>query len=273
MTWRDNLRAAWRDLPDWVRRVVIGVGVAALLLVVLTFVGSREIQIAAVVGLFVLFLGVQALILYVIWQQHPEVRQARRLYLAGDFEAAIGVLEAAEATPRGLDTIGLTLLGNAYRQTGRLEESERVLRAAYETDPDQPIVSYGLGRTLLAGGAYADAAALITQALDRRGQPVIVSDLGHAQYRAGLHEEALRSLRQATKLEMESYRALLVTYLLARLEGEPSGLELQRRLSPHAQGLDVWRAEAARFSTTAYGLAMNEDVTRLDELLGGSRDE
>jgi tetratricopeptide (TPR) repeat protein len=273
MTWRENLRAAWRGLPARVQRVVLGGGAAALGLVLLTFIGSREVQIAAAIGLFGLFIGLQALILYVIWQQHPEVRQARRMYLAGDFEEAIGVLEAAEATPRGLDTIGLTLLGNAFRQTGRLEESERVLRAAYETDPDQPIVPYGLGRTLLAAGHYADSAALIAHALERRGQPVIVADLGHAQYRAGLIEDARASLLRAAKLEMEPYRALLVIYLLAQLEGEPSGPELQRRLCPYAQGVAMWRTEATRFSTTPYGIALLEDVTRLEELLGGNRHE
>ena len=273
MAWRGHLRAAWQGLPAWVRRVVIGVAVVALGLVVLTFVGSREVQMAAAIGLFGLFIGVQILILVVMWQRHPEVRQARRMYLTGDFEGAIGVLEAADATPDGLDTIGLTLLGNAYRQTGRLDESERVLRAAYEIDPDQPIVSYGLGRTLLVDGRYAEAADLIAQALARRGQPVIVADLGHAQYRAGLREDARSSLLRAAKLALEPYRALLVTYLLAQLESAPPQSDLGQRLSAYAQGLDMWRTEAERYRLTPYGMALHEDVTRLEELLGGNRHE
>lgn len=264
-------RATWRELPARVRRLIEVFGFVSLILVGLSFVGSREVQIAAIVGLFALFIVVQGLILLTLWRQHPEVRRARRLYMAGDFEGAIRMLrEAEESTP--LDTAGLTLLGNAYRQVGRLDESEQVLVQAHEADPNSPIAAYGLGRTRLAQGRFDEAAALIELALERRAQPTIVADLALAQVYAGQPEAAAQSLRQAAAIELEPHRRLMAVYLQARLS-ESAPDEAREDLSRYEHGLGLWRAEAARFSATPYGVALAEDIGRIEHLLAGGLHE
>ncbi len=260
-------RAAWAELPARVRYLVVIFSLGALALVALTFADSRAIQVAAIIGMFALFILVQGLILFTLWRQHPEVRQARRLYIAGDFEGAIRVLREAEGSTR-LDTAGLTLLGNAYRQVGRLDESEQVLSQAHEADPNSPIAAFGLGRTRLAQGRFAEAAALIELALERRAQPVIVADLALAQVYAGQTEAAARSLRQAAGIELEPPRRLMTLYLQERLSGSFSE-EAKDVLSRYEQGLTLWRAEAERFGDTPYGAALAEDIGRIEHLLAG----
>lgn len=267
MTWSTRLRAAWQDLPADLRRLLIGAVLAGLGLVALAFVGPREVQLAAVAGLIGLFLAVQAIILWRLWRQNPEFRQARRAMLQGDFEEAVRLLEASHIAGK-LDPAGETLLGNAYRQLSRLDESERVLRAAHQADPDSPFAAYGLGRTRLAQGDYEEAAALIAHALKQRGPATILADLGHAQYRAGMSAAAQESLARADALELEPHRALLTCYLRWRLSGQPADEDLGKRLRRYAHGLETWRAEAERLRATPYGAALAEDVAWMEKLIG-----
>ncbi|MBN1963934.1 MAG: hypothetical protein JW910_04775 [Anaerolineae bacterium] len=268
MNWRRQLRLAWGNLPGSIRRLLLAALITAVLLLVLSFAGGHDLQLAAVLGLFALFIAVQAVILWLLWRQNPEFRRARRAYLAEDFAGVIVELEPLEAEGR-LDAGGAALLGNAYRQLGRLAESERVLRAAHEADPDSPFPAYGLGRTLFAQGLYTDASALIAHALARRGQPTIVADLGHAQCRAGQHDAALESLRQADRIELEPHRALMTRYLLWRLEGEPADVDIVARLTRYDHGLATWHAEAERFQETPYGAALAADLATIERLLEG----
>ncbi len=268
MTWLSRLQTAWQDLPVDLRRLLIGALLAGLGLVTLAFVGPREVQLVAVAGLIGLFLAVQAIILWRLWRHNPEFRQARRAMLQGNFEEAVRLLEDSRAAGK-LDPEGQTLLGNAYRQLSRLDESERVLRAAHEADPDSPFAAYGLGRTLLAQGRYEEAADLIAHALKRRGPATLLADLGHAQYRAGMNAAAQESLARADALELEPHRALLTCYLRWRLEGQPADEDLRKRLRRYDHGLETWRAEAERLRATPYGAALAEDVALLEKLIEG----
>jgi tetratricopeptide (TPR) repeat protein len=267
MNWRYNLQQAWVTLPDGIRRLVIGGMVGALGLIALSFVLPAESQVVPVVLLFVLMLVMQGIILWNMWQQNPLVRQARRLYMAADFEGVIELVEQAEPAARE-QTMAAVLLGNAYRQMGQLSESERVLLAAHEADPDVPYAAYGLARTLLVMGQYVEAAELIVHALDKRGQPVIVSDLGHAQYRAGQMDAARASLEQADAIKIEPGRALLTRYLLWRLSDQPAGDDLKERLERYDHGIPALEVEAERFADTPYGAALSEDVMQIKALLG-----
>lgn len=266
MTWQAHLRAAWGSLPDGTRRALVIMLVVALGLILLSFVLPPDFQIWAVLALFGLFIVAQAFILWQLGRQSPAVRNGRTLYLQGDFPAAVSVLEADRASGK-VDVERDTLLGNTYRQLGDLDESETVLRAAYEADPASPFVTYGLGSTLLAAGRYDEAITLITQALDNGGQSTILFDLGHAQYRAGDLQAAAETLKRANELKLEPHRALLTHYLLWRLAGEPEDDDIGARLAPYEAGLFTWQSVVERFNGTPFGAALTIDVMRMGNIL------
>ncbi len=266
MTWRDYLRAAWRDLPPGWRRLLVALAMAALGLVLLTFVLPPELQIWPVLALFALFVAVQAAILWRMWRQSPAVRRAQRLYLSGQFEEAARALEEDRLTHRQ-DVARDTLLGNVYRQLGRLPESETILSEAVEADPGAPYSAYGLGRTLLVMGHFDEAATWIARALRDGGQPTIAADLGYALYLAGKPEAAVQALERAAALELEPHRALMAAYLNWRCGDGAEAELLRRRLARYESGLAVWQAEAERFGHTPYGAALQTDMTAIQGLL------
>lgn len=265
MIWWTNLVEGWRQLPGDLRRMILIAGVVGVALTALAFVLPPEQQVWAVLALVGVFVLVQAAVLWHFWRLRPTLRRARRLFMDGQFEEVVTLLEAERAAGQG-DAAGSTLLGNAYRQLGQLERSEAVLREAYAAEPQAPHVAYGLGRTLLALGYYDEAADLIALALERGGQPVIEADLGHALYRAGRLEGAARALEHAVKLALEPHRALMSRYLLWRIRGADEDA-LQRELAPLVEGLALWRAEASRCAMTPYGIALAEDVEQIARLL------
>ncbi len=268
MTWRQRLGMAWGSFPGATRRWLVVVLAAAAALTAFSFVGPPEQQLPAVLALLGLLVVAQIVILWSLWRQRPEVRQARRAYLVGDYKGVIRVLEQA-GEEKGLDPLGQTLLGNAYRQIGRLEDSERVLRAACEAEPDAPFSAYGLGRTLLVQGRYAEASAFIGRALAKRGMPIIVADLAYAHYLAGQRDEAARSLAQAERLELDPQRTLMTRYLAWRLAGDPADEALRERLKRSDRGLEVLKAECDRFRETPYGAALAEDIAHMEMVLEG----
>lgn len=265
MTWRTYLVEGWRRLPGDLRRVILVAGVVGVVLTVLAFVLPPGQQVWAVLALVGMFVLVQAAVLWHFWRLRPTLRRARRLFMDGQFEEVVTLLEAERAAGQG-DAAGFALLGNAYRQLGQLERSEAVLREAYTTEPEAPHVAYGLGRTLLALGHYDEAADLIALALEHGGQPVIEADLGHALYRAGQLEAAARLLIHAGKLALEPHRALMTRYLLWRIRGAGEDA-LRAELAPLVEGLALWRAEASRCAMTPYGAALAEDVEQMERLL------
>lgn len=267
MSWLSNLRTAWRHVPASIRRLILAALVVSLALLVFSFIGPPDLQLVAVLALVGLFVMIQVGILWIMWRQNPEVRQARKAYTAHDYPEAVRILLAAEREKGQLDVMGQTLLGNAYRQLGQLEDSERVLRAAYEAEPDTPFAAYGLGRTRLVQGAYTEAVTLIEQAYQNRAAQVILADLGQAYYLAG-QSEAGDILDQAARLNLQPHRALMTVYLRWRLSGEASDEVLLERLRRYDHGLAYWQAELERFRDTPYGEALGEDLARIDGLLG-----
>ncbi len=186
---------------------------------------------------------------------------AQAAYLRGDFAAVVEQLEALDAP----DVPAQTLLGNTYRLQGRLAESERTLRAALVVAPDDPFPLYGLGRTLLAGGQYADAAEVIAQALAQRGRKAIRCELALAAYLAGDHAGALEAAQRASRvLNLEPYRSLMVNYLLHTLTDDARAPAL---IQHHIAGLDYWRAEAERFASTPYGQDLRTEIGNIEQVV------
>lgn len=102
------------------------------------------------------------------------------------------------------------LLGLAYREAGRLEESEATLHRALELDPEQPPALQGLGLLLAEKGQRDEAIELLRRHLAlRKGDPLTLQALSNQLYLAGQGEEGLALLREAweqTKTEGSGVR-------------------------------------------------------------------
>lgn len=178
---------------------------------------------------------------------------AQRAYLEGDFARALTLLEDARGHKK-VSGRALTLLGNTYRQLGRLSESHAVLSEAIDKSPDHYFPRFGFGRTLLANGDYAGAVESIRQSVEMGAPSVVRLDLGEAYYRLGQHEQARVELESVTPTE--AYRQLMQAYLLHKID--PT-------LPPPSpdvigEGLPYWAASAERFRHTSYGGALQEDI-------------
>lgn len=242
----------------WERPAQIAVLTALALLVVviiLAGIGPEEMRLPAIIGVVGLVLVLQLVVLWANRDLVTPYTQAQRHYLKGEFDAASRLLENERPTA---DAKTLTLLGNTYRQLGRLEESEATLREALSKSPGDQFPLYGLGRTQLSQGRYAEAAATLQQALDAGAPPVVRSDLAEALYHAGDLEAAKAALQKASAIEQEPHRRLMNALLLWRIGAGPRPDDALLR-----DGLPYWQATAKRFSHTPYGAAVGEDLHRL----------
>ena len=190
--------------------------------------------------------------------------EAQQMFMQGQFEEAAALLES------GADESvqARTLLGNTYRQLGRLKESEVVLRkalTALSSDSGADFPLYGLGRTLLAGGDFPGAAQTIREALDSGGRKVIRADLALALHLSGDERGAVDAAKSvAGMLQIEAHRALMINYLLHRLDDDPRGLDVMRR---SRDGLAFWKSEARRFADTDYGVCLGKEIEQMERLL------
>jgi tetratricopeptide (TPR) repeat protein len=253
------IRRLRHEFPAWDRPTQIAFVMALILFVVLLLVAALappELRTPALIGAGGSLLVLQ---LAVMWGNRGMVNvftQAQRAYLAGDLDAARAILEAARSAGKA-DMRALTLLGNTYRQLGRLAESKAVLYEALDKAPDHHFPLYGFGRTLLSEGHYEEAAAALAGALDAGAPPIASLDLAEAHYRAGRLNEARAALDQLPALA-EDYRALMAAYLRYQVgAGAPPTAALIQA------GLPFWEGSAARFHATPYGKALNEDIQKL----------
>lgn len=244
------------DFWTWERstRIAFSIGVLLLLIAIITaLIAPAEARIPILAGAGALLFVLEITILWGNRRMTSAFTQAQRLYLEGDFEGASAVLEAVR--PKA-DARALTLLGNTYRQLGRLEESHAVLSEAVDKAPKHYFPIYGFGRTLLSEGRYDEAVEAIRRALELNAPSVVEVDLGEAYYRLNRTEDAVVALKAADA--SEPHRALMVGYLLYRLgEAPPPTEEVVRA------GLPYWQASAARFRETPYGIALETDIIEM----------
>ncbi|MFP4321525.1 MAG: tetratricopeptide repeat protein [Anaerolineales bacterium] len=188
------------------------------------------------------------------------LRQAQAAFRQGNYAQAAQLLEGtADNVP------GQTLLGNTYRQQNRLAESEATLRAAVQRAPQDAFPLYGLGRTLLAQGNYAEAAEYINRALDHGGRQAIRCELALAHYLNNTPDAALVAAQKTSRaLGLEPYRILMVNYLLYRLADDARAPVIIARTQT---GLGYWRAEAERFANTPYGGGLVSEIGILEKLI------
>jgi tetratricopeptide (TPR) repeat protein len=153
-------------------------------------------------------------------------------------------------------------LGNTYRQLGRLDDSYEVLTKALDLRPSDPFPLYGIGRTLLVKGLYAEAADILNRALAAGAPPLVALDRAEALYRQGVYDQAQALLVAHRALATEPHRVLMADYLLYRLGAGDAPAR-----SRVEAGLPYWQDHARRFHDTVYGQSLLEDVRHLETLV------
>lgn len=145
------------------------------------------------------------------------------------FQAAYEVLATAlAASPQDLDFMYDKAM--VAEKLGRLDEMERLLRAAIAIKPDYHHAYNALGYSLADRNVrLPEARALILKALEfAPGDPYITDSLGWVEFRSGNYQEALRILRQAYKDKPDAEIAAHLGEVLWTL-GE------------RAQAMEIWR--------------------------------
>ncbi len=248
------------------RRVQIALGISLLewLIVGGTAVFGSASQFPVVLTVITVASLTQFAALFWRFQRNPLAR-AQQLFRAGQFEAALHELETlVQHDPT--NTQALTLLGNTYRQAGRIAESEQVLQEAVQQTPDDAFPLYGLGRTLMVQGKFAESAEWIEKSLAHGGRKVIRADLALVYYLQDKPEKAGEAAAKAARLlQMENFRVLMVNYILHQTRQDEKALGIIQR---HADALRYWQAEVTRFAETPYGSILQSEVAQLQNLLG-----
>lgn len=258
------IRRLTDDVPNWEPSAKLAFALALILLVVtliVLLVGPAELRQPALYGFIGLVIVTQGIVLWGSRGMTTPLTQAQRRYLDGDFVGARALLEPLVGQPK-TDARALTLLGNTYRQLGLLAESRTVLSEALDKAPNHHFPRYGIGRTLLSEGDFAEAADAIQQALDLGAPEPVRADLGEALYYAGQFDQARAALLSVQPMLTEPHRRLMTEHLLARLgAGDAPQPELVRA------GLPYWSAAAERFRHTPYGQALEVELLELHTLL------
>ena len=255
------IREFWRGLRNWERpaRLALLLGLlASLPLLLLWLAGPPEWRPAGLAGLCGLGIGLQMVFLWAWRGMLSDWTLAQRLYLDGEFEAACDLLQARRATGRA-DMRSLTLLGNALRQRGLLEQSETVLREAVAQRPGHAFPLTGLGRTLLAQGRYSAAVDALREALATGAPAIVTLDLGEALFHAGQLQAAREHLQTGLAATDDSGRRLTGQYLLHQLDA--AGLPDAQLLRDGRPWLE---AQVTRFEHTDYGCALAAMLKALD---------
>ncbi|MEM6284879.1 MAG: hypothetical protein AAF787_22000 [Chloroflexota bacterium] len=253
---RDLRRIFLNQVAAWDTPTRTGLVIALMMMVGMVGIyafGPDVLRVPAVMGIAALVTSVQLLILWGNRRMVTPFTKAQRLYLNGKVDEAIAVLEAVR-TDGKTDVQDLTLLGNLYRQRGDLAISETVLTEALAISPDFHFPLYGMGKTKLNNGEYAEAVLFIARALENDAPPVVAYDLMEAHYRAGDVNAALAV--ELDEKDAEPYRVLMA----AMIRGETPPSEIIEA------GLPYWEQAAERFAHTPYGTDVAADLRTITEL-------
>ncbi len=242
---------------NWERPTQVAFVLAVLLLIVVAVmyaVGPVDLRQPAAIGFFGLLIILQGILLWANRGMVTPYTQAQRAYLAGDFATAAALLEAQHSKGKA-NVRELTLLGNTYRQQGRLDKSLAILEEAVELNPNHHFSLYGFGRTLMVLGRYAEAGAVFNRAYEAGAPDIIKLDLGEAYYRQGIHPLAIEWLEAAQSVVTEPHQVLMLNYLAYCL-----GQQLSLDAEMLQNGMPYWEASVERFLHTSYGQVLAEDV-------------
>ncbi len=232
--------------------------IAALLLLLLSVAGPPEARLWMALGLILLLVIVQVIMLFFRPPDRSAFGLAREAFMAGDFAAAADQLEklvVIRPTARGY-----TLLGNTYRQLGRMQDSHAAIEHALQLRSNDAYALYGMGRLELAQGNFENASDWFDKALKAGAPGNVASDLGYAEYFLGNWEEALRILQKTTRImRLEPYRVYLtnaILYALIRDKSSEAAKIASSNLQSATSGAAYWEAEIARHPDGAYAAAL-----------------
>jgi tetratricopeptide (TPR) repeat protein len=247
-----------RDYPNWERgpRWSLGLSAFALLGCFLLIVfGPDELRLGAAIGAFGALIVLQAAILYSYRHMVNEYALAQQAYLRSDYDEAIRLMEGRRASGKARWR-ELTLLSNAYRQRGRLDDALDAAQAALVFAPEDAFPLYAYGRAQLELGDFEAAAETLQKALDARAPREIALDVADARYRAGDAEGAKPALSWLDALPPldDPQRTLMQAVLHWRVSGGPAPSADQI-----AAGLPGWLALEARCGNSAYAEALAAD--------------
>lgn len=242
----------WERGPRW-SLIASSVALIGCLLIILF--GPQDLRVGAAVGAFGALVVLQAAILYGYRHMVNEYALAQQAYLRGDYDDAIRLMESRRASGKARWR-ELTLLSNACRQRGRLDEALDAARAALVFAPEDAFPLYAYGRALLEYGEFAEAAKALQSALDAGAPSELALDLADARWRLGEPDQARLALSTLDALPPpdEPQRALMLALLRWRLAGGPAPTA-----DEIAAGLPGWLALEARCGNTAYAEALVAD--------------
>jgi tetratricopeptide (TPR) repeat protein len=264
-------RNIWHIIRVWDTSVKSGLVLALVLLVgIFAVAGSapESIRFVLLFSAALVFIVAQGIIMWGNRTMLAPYTQAQHQYLAGDFAAARDTLRAYldERAQQGKkpDANTLTLLGNTYRQMGQLDESLQTLTLALQIAPTYHFSLYGLGRTLLTRGEYAQASQVFHQALTNYAPDVVWLDAALTHYLLDERQQAYEALalaRQKQPQLAEPHRQLMMLFLLKTLSDEQPDVPTMRDWV--TTGLPFWEAEAERYTHTPYGQALHRIVNAI----------
>jgi len=252
------MRKMLEQFREWDRPSQIAFLIAILLLLPVGLTASRgpeNLKQPATIGTIGLILAAQAIFMWANRTMVTSYTRAQRLYLRGDLDGAINILEPIYSHGSASVNV-LTLLGNAYRQRGEIDKSYEVLSEAVDIAPNHYFPQYGFGRTLLIQGDYESAIEAIERALENGGQPVMRFDAGEAHFRQGNDQQAIEHLSAILPALEEPHRILMAKYILHKLDAHPPPDE-----TDVDAGIEFWQAQALRFAHTPYGQRLQIDLT------------
>lgn len=140
--------------------------------------------------------------------EYPEARYNLGVLLAesGDTRRAISALEAAVEERPTAET--QTRLGAAYRDQGRFDRSEQVLRASLERDPTSAVTWTELGLTFARQDRLDAAQDAFEQALERDSEHAeALYNLGVLSSQRGTPEAAIETYRRTLEVDPTHARA------------------------------------------------------------------
>lgn len=255
------------DFRRWDRPSQLALLLALLIFLVFLVLGfllsNQTMRIAAIVGAAGALVAAQFVVLWGNRHLLNDFARAQKLYLAGDYAAARELLLRMQAAGgsrrRGNQVREWILLGHVLRNLGDLEGSEALFQQSLQVEPASHFPLYGLGRTLICKGQYAEAVKHLQAALNAGAPAIARFDLGHALYRAGDYEAARQALGQT--VADDPHRELMRQFLLFRL----GMAEAPNADQVHA-ALPLWRKEVEQVGPTPYTEVLTEDLVALEAL-------
>jgi len=264
MVWQ-AARDLTRRLPEWDAPAKLALAIAILLLLLLLgvgFFGPDAVQFPARVGAFGLLVTIQLLFLWGNRRDASPYHQAQQHFIAGDYHAARALLEAMPERGRA-SVDALVLLGNTYRHLGQFDMSLSALKRALEIRPRHDLALFSAGKLYLVQGEYATACEYFDRAINAGAPEIVRFELGQAHLLLGNADAAARHLLDArSALADDPAQLLFLQYYLHELKA--GGFPDEGLIG---ENLPFWRAEAAKYAASPYGLHVSEIVSKLDAAL------